>query len=78
MLVLSRRTNETIVLPQLDVTLQVVKVKGNQVRLAISAPDCIRILRGEVADEGGFGEMTGPLPELNSTPPQTAFVPVMA
>jgi carbon storage regulator len=50
MLVLSRKPGEKIVIGD-DITLTVVRVQGNQVRLAIDAPDDVRILRGElVAD----------------------------
>jgi len=49
MLVLSRRLNEEVVFPGLGITVRVIKSKGNQTRLAISAPDSVRILRGELA-----------------------------
>jgi len=48
MLVLSRRKNETIVLPELGISVEVIRVVGNKVRLGIKAPDSIRILRGEL------------------------------
>ena len=49
MLVLSRRTDEEIVLPDLGVTIKVLRTSGNQIRLGISAPSDVRILRGELA-----------------------------
>lgn len=51
MLVLSRRAGEEIVIPELGITVQVLRTKGNQVRIGIEAPDSIRILRGELAFE---------------------------
>ena len=51
MLVLSRRENEEILFPELGITLKVIKTKGNQVRLGISAPQSIKVLRGELAFE---------------------------
>ena len=48
MLVLSRKCGEKIVIEN-DITVTVVEVKGNRVRLAIEAPDQVRILRAELA-----------------------------
>jgi len=48
MLVLSRRINETIVLPGLKTTIRVVSVGGGRVRLSIDAPRDVTILRQEL------------------------------
>lgn len=48
MLVLSRKPGEKVVIGN-GITLTVVEVKGNRVRLAFDAPDQVRILRGELA-----------------------------
>jgi carbon storage regulator len=48
MLVLSRKIGERIVVPQCELTVTVLEVAGNHVRLGFSAPDNIRILREEV------------------------------
>ena len=48
MLVLTRRTNETIELPGLGVTITLVKIKGNHVRVGIEAPRDQLIVRGEL------------------------------
>jgi carbon storage regulator CsrA len=48
MLVLSRRSNERIVFPTLDILLQVLQIKGNTVRLGIEAPPEVTIFRDEV------------------------------
>ncbi len=49
MLVLSRKENETIVLPDLNITIRVSEISGKRVRLAVEAPREIQILRAEVA-----------------------------
>lgn len=49
MLVLTRRENEKILLPDVGVTVELISISGNRARLGISAPDDIRILREEVA-----------------------------
>ena len=48
MLVLSRKSNETIEFPELGISVEVIRVKGSGVRLGIKAPDSVRILRGEL------------------------------
>ncbi len=48
MLVLSRKPGEKVVIGN-GITLTVVQVKGDRVRLAFAAPDQVRILRGELA-----------------------------
>jgi carbon storage regulator len=49
MLVLSRRKDEGIVISD-GITITVSEIRGDRVRLAISAPDSVRILRGELLD----------------------------
>jgi carbon storage regulator len=56
MLVLSRRINETIVFPDLSITVRVVRLKGGNVRLGIEAPSEVKVVRGELLDK--------PLPDL--------------
>ena len=48
MLILSRRLNEKIVLPDLNITIQVVGLKPGQVRLGIEAPPGVTIFREEI------------------------------
>jgi len=52
MLVLSRKPGEQVVLGD-GITLTVVEVKGNRVRLAFDAPDRVRVLRAELAGRQG-------------------------
>jgi carbon storage regulator CsrA len=49
MLVLSRRLNETIVLPTVGITVHILGVKGNVVKVGIDAPPEVKILREELA-----------------------------
>ena len=48
MLVLTRKPGEKVVIGN-GITLTVVEVEGNRVRLGFDAPDQVRILRGELA-----------------------------
>jgi carbon storage regulator CsrA len=50
MLVLSRRLNEKLVLPDLNTSIQVVSLTPNAVALGVEAPQEVRILREEVPD----------------------------
>ena len=51
MLVLSRKKDEKVLLPNLDITIQVLEIKGKSVRIGIKAPRKQRVLRGELADQ---------------------------
>jgi carbon storage regulator len=48
MLVLTRKRGEQIVIPGCSVTIKVVDVKGNKVRLGIAAPVEVAVLREEL------------------------------
>ena len=50
MLVLARKTGQQIVLPECGVTIEVLNVGKNQVRLGIAAPADIPVHRSEVWD----------------------------
>jgi|KBSMisStaDraftv2_1062788.scaffolds.fasta_scaffold9118660_1 carbon storage regulator CsrA len=50
MLVLSRGRQEKIVFPSLGISLEVLHVAGNKVRIGIEAPQDVPVHRGEVAD----------------------------
>lgn len=47
MLILTRRTGETVMIGD-EVTVMVLGVKGNQVRLGVNAPKCIPVHREEI------------------------------
>jgi carbon storage regulator len=49
MLVLTRKLHETIRIGP-DITITIVRVKGNTVRVGIEAPDSVRVVRGELVD----------------------------
>lgn len=51
MLVLSRRPQEKIVFPQLNVEVEVLGVSGNTVRVGVNAPRDVLVLRNEVAEK---------------------------
>jgi len=64
MLVLSRKPNEEIVVPELGITIKVVKCGRGHVRLGVSAPNSVRVWRGELAfdhelEEASEVELTG-------------------
>lgn len=51
MLVLSRKKNQKIVIDG-NIEIQVLQVKGNTIRLGITAPADVRVLRGELKPFG--------------------------
>ena len=53
MLVLSRKIGEKVVVPGCDLTLTVLAVQGNRVRLGIAAPPDVTVLREEVCRRPG-------------------------
>src|SRR5262245_42654688 len=50
MLTLSRRANEKITFPELGITVQIVEIWGDKIRLGIEAPPEVKVLRGELAE----------------------------
>lgn len=48
MLILSRRTGESLVIDDRKITITVLSVKGNQVRIGIDAPKNVSIYREEI------------------------------
>jgi carbon storage regulator CsrA len=59
MLILTRRVGESVVIGT-EVTVTVLRVKGNQVRLGVDAPKSVSVQREEIFHriqrEGGAGE----------------------
>lgn len=49
MLVLSRRVGDEITLPELGVTIRLLKMKGNTACLGVQAPREYTVLRGELS-----------------------------
>jgi carbon storage regulator len=50
MLVLGRKSGQTITLPDLDIEVAVVSIIGDKVRIGIVAPASVRILRTEIME----------------------------
>jgi carbon storage regulator len=55
MLVLTRKLNETIVING-DISVTVVSIRGNQVRLGITAPQSCGIYRSELCERNAAGK----------------------
>ena len=53
MLVLSRKQKDKVVFPNLGITVEILKIAGNQIRLGIDAPPEVQVLRHEVAEKQG-------------------------
>ena len=51
MLVLSRKRNEQVLVDG-QITIEVLQIKGNTVRLGISAPRNVKVMRGELKPFG--------------------------
>lgn len=69
MLVLGRKTGESIVVPDCEVTITVVKVDGNRVRLGIEAPASVTVHREEVWQRAIAGQVS--YPSLEHSKPRT-------
>ena len=70
MLVLSRKKNESIVINN-DITVTVVEIRGDKVRLGIVAPKEVPVHRQEVFDaiHGKSGASTDPAPTTVAAKP---------
>lgn len=62
MLVLTRRKNQRVSFPGLGISVQIVEVRGKQVRLGVDAPNEIRIVRDELERFDDPPSTAGPLP----------------
>jgi carbon storage regulator len=62
MLVLSRKKNESIVINR-DITIVVVEIRGDKVRLGVEAPKAVPVHRREVQDAIDRVAAALPLPE---------------
>ena len=60
MLILTRRVNETLMIGD-DVTITVLEIRGNQVRLGVKAPKTVSVHREEVYQKinSGSAESSG-------------------
>ena len=57
MLVLTRRKDQKVLFPGLDISIQVLSIKGNTARLGINAPPGIRIVRDDIRHQHPGGSM---------------------
>jgi len=49
MLILSRKVNEKVIIGD-DITVSIIEIRGDQVRLGIDAPKIVKVFRQEVFD----------------------------
>jgi carbon storage regulator CsrA len=69
MLVLSTRTNEKILLPDVNTSIEVVAIQSGTVRLGIHAPEDMRVLRESIPDrQAEWGPVELPADEMPSLP----------
>jgi carbon storage regulator len=59
MLVLSRKQGEKVVIPEAGITLTVLEVRGERIRLGIEAPPNLAVLRQEVLERDRLLELPG-------------------
>jgi carbon storage regulator len=80
MLVLSRKVGERIHVGD-NIVLEIRRITGNRVTLALEAPRDVRILRGELEQAAKqfrppvaetTAEVLAPLPLMNNLPPESA------
>lgn len=84
MLVLSRKLKQSLVIGD-NVEITIVEIRGDQVRLAISAPKTITVYRKEIYDEIQRANVAATaftkedidrlIPDLSQTPPASAKSP---
>ncbi|MDR3168045.1 MAG: carbon storage regulator CsrA [Treponema sp.] len=76
MLILSRKTNEKIMIGE-DISISVIEIRGDQVRIGVDAPKTVKVFRQEVfdaikAENKAAAESTPVFPELGlDTPRET-------
>lgn len=75
MLVLRRKAGEAIVLSQV-ITIRVLNVEGDRVKLGIDAPPDVIVVREELLDDQGAGRAgILPNPTLHAAPPPPPPMP---
>ena len=77
MLILTRRVGESVVIGE-DVTVTVLGVKGNQVRIGINAPKTVSVHREEIFEriKSGRTQGDGAGPSESETPAPRETMPV--
>jgi carbon storage regulator len=74
MLILSRKINEKIMIGD-DISISIIEIRGDQVRIGVDAPKTVKVFRQEVfdaikAENKAAAESKPVLPELNFTGPR--------
>jgi carbon storage regulator len=69
MLILSRKLNEKIMIGE-DISVSIIEIRGDQVRLGVDAPKTVKVFRREVfdaimAENKAAAESTPVFPEFN-------------
>jgi len=72
MLVLTRKIGQGIQIPEYGVNIRVLTIQSGRVRLGITAPAEVRILRGELLERSSHG--TKSAPEAMVAPPIAMMV----
>jgi len=76
MLILSRKVNEKVVIGD-DITVSIIEVRGDQVRIGIDAPKKVKVFRQEVydaikAENKAASESVPVIPQVNFGPAATS------
>lgn len=71
MLVVSRRIGEEILVPQFGIVFRILEVRGNKVRVGITAPSDIRVQRRELYERLQRGQAPD---HTDSLPAETAVL----
>ncbi|MGI5830934.1 MAG: carbon storage regulator CsrA [Thermoguttaceae bacterium] len=77
MLVLSRKKNESIVIND-NITVVVIEVRGDKVRLGIEAPKDVPVHRKEIYNAIQLGEKRGEFKAVRTPEPASGFSEVAA
>jgi carbon storage regulator len=69
MLILSRKVNEKIMIGE-DISISIIEIRGDQVRVGVNAPKAVKVFRQEVfdairAENKAAAESTPVFPELD-------------
>lgn len=74
MLILTRRVGETVMIGD-EVTITVLGVKGNQVRVGINAPKAVTVHREEIYDRIKQEKLGGPVSAQQPSQPRRELAP---
>ena len=72
MLILTRKQGQAFLVGD-DIEITVSEISGDKVRIAIDAPQCIKILRRELADAQSVNREASKLPQLQPSALKSLF-----